>query len=146
MRFEQTIDIAAPTDIVWSVMSDLARWPEWTGTVKSLQWVERDLLAEGAKARVAIDGAPTGVWTISEVDEGQSFTWENHARGVHSVAGHVIQPQAGGSHVTLWIEQTGFIASLLKPYISRVSKRNLPIEAAGLKRTSEARVTTPLDS
>ena len=139
MRFEETIDIAASPGIVWAVMSDLPKWPEWTETVKSLAWVSGNALAVGATARVALEGAPTDVWTVTEVQDGRSFTWELRSRGVHTVAGHEIEPRNGGSHVTLWIEQTGFVATLLRLYIARVSKRNLPIESAGLKRAAEAR-------
>ncbi|MGH2610003.1 MAG: SRPBCC family protein [Tepidiformaceae bacterium] len=140
MRFEHTIDINASPAQVWAILSDVARWSDWTPTVKSFEWVEGDTLAVGAKARVEVHGAPKGVWTVTNVDDGRSFQWVFDKYGTHTVGGHVVDPRDGGSRVTLTLEQTGFVATLLKPMISRVSRRNLPIEAEGLKRASESRV------
>jgi uncharacterized protein YndB with AHSA1/START domain len=36
MNFTITVDIDAPPDRVWAVMSDIERWPEWTPTVTSI--------------------------------------------------------------------------------------------------------------
>ncbi|MEX0782405.1 MAG: SRPBCC family protein [Dehalococcoidia bacterium] len=140
MHFDHTIDIDASPAQVWNILADVARWAEWTPTMKSFEWVEGDTLAVGARVRLEVDGAPKGVWTVTDLDEGRSFTWMLDMLGVHTVGGHVVDPREGGSRVTLTLEQTGFVATLLKPLIARVSKRNLPIEAAGLKRASESRV------
>jgi carbon monoxide dehydrogenase subunit G len=141
MRFEHTIDIDAPPDRVWAILSDLPPWGTWTTSVKSFEWVELDLLAEGAKARLELQGAPPAVWTVTSVDEGKSFVWEARIRGVYTVAGHYIAPRGGGSSLTLTLDQTGLLATLIKPMISKVSRRNMQIEAEGLKRASEAAVT-----
>ena len=60
--FAISVDIAAPPSRVWSVMSDLERWHEWTTTVTSIT-----RLAEGPSASVRVRGfvsrsyrAPTG--------------------------------------------------------------------------------------
>lgn len=140
MRFEHTIDINASPAQVWTILADVAHWKDWTPTVKSFEWVEGDTLAVGAKARLDLEGAGKGIWTVTNIDEGRSFSWENHTKGVRTVGGHVVDARDGGSRVTLILEQSGFMATLLKPMIARVSNRNLPIEAAGLKRASEAKV------
>lgn len=142
MHFEQTIDIDARPEDVWAVLSDVKRWGEWTPTVKSFEWVEGDILAEGAKARLELEGAPRAVWTVREVDEGQSFSWESNVRGVRTVGGHVIEPREAGSHVVLSLDYSGFMATLFRPMIARVSRRNMAMEADGLKRASEARSAT----
>jgi hypothetical protein len=53
------------------------------------------------------------------------------------VAGHVIEPEASGSKVTLSITTRGLLAALFAPLIVRTSRRNMQIEAEGLKRRSE---------
>lgn len=140
MRFEQVVDISAPPEMVWSVMADLPRWQEWSGTVQSFAWVEGDSLRQGATARLRLRGAPGAtVWTVTQVEEGRSFAWESRIRGVESVATHLIEPVAGGSRVTLAVEQIGLMATLFRPMLSRVSKQNLVLESEGLKRASEVR-------
>jgi hypothetical protein len=41
------------------------------------------------------------------------------------------------------VRQSGAGTLLLRPWLKRVSARNLEMEAEGLKRASEARVATP---
>jgi hypothetical protein len=139
VRFEHTIDINASPAQVWNILADVQRWPDWTPTVKSFEWVEGDGLALGVRARLDVDGAGKGIWTVTSLDEGRSFSWANVTRGVHTVGGHVVDSREGGSRVTLTLEQSGMMATLLRPLIARVSNRNLPIEAVGLKRASESR-------
>jgi carbon monoxide dehydrogenase subunit G len=142
VRFEHTIDINASPAQVWTILADVARWKDWTPTVKSFEWVNGDQLRVGAQARLDVDGAGNGIWTVTNVDEGRSFSWDNDTKGVHTVGGHVVDARDGGSRVTLILEQSGIMATLLRPMIARVSKRNLPIEAAGLKRASETRAAS----
>ncbi len=139
MRFEHTTDINASPAQVWAILADVARWKDWTPTVKSFEWLEGNTLAVGAKARLDVDGAGQGTWTVTSLDEGRSFSWDNHTRGVHTIGGHVVDSRDGGSRVTLTLEQSGLMATLLRPLIARVSNRNLPVEAASLKRASESK-------
>jgi hypothetical protein len=54
--------------------------------------------------------------------------------GIRVIARHGVEPVAGGTRVTLSIEYTG----LLGPLIAWLNRRYLALEAAGLKRRSEA--------
>jgi ribosome-associated toxin RatA of RatAB toxin-antitoxin module len=46
-------DIDAPIDAVWTIVSDVARWPEWQDTLGSLDILEQD--AEGHATLCAIE-------------------------------------------------------------------------------------------
>lgn len=48
-----SIDIAAPIDAVWSIVADVATWPEWQGTLGSLDVLEAD--ADGRASLCAIE-------------------------------------------------------------------------------------------
>jgi len=37
MKYEVSIDIVADTQLVWEVLTDLERWPEWTQSVTRLE-------------------------------------------------------------------------------------------------------------
>lgn len=138
MRFEREIEIQASPETIHAILVDIQRWPEWTPTAKSAKRLDQGPLREGSSARLAIEGAPEAVWTVTEVRDGRGFTWEASTLGVKTVAGHEIEPLAGGSQVRLTLDQTGLMATLFRPMIARVSKGNLAREAEGLKARAEA--------
>jgi carbon monoxide dehydrogenase subunit G len=138
IKTERKFHIDASPEVVWGVMSDIERWPQWTATAESAKRGEDGPLRAGATARMKIVGASgVGLWTVTSVDDGREFVWENRTAGVRSVAGHRVEPNGAGSKVYLWIEQSGVMATLIGWYLRRVSNRNIDIEAEGLKRESE---------
>ena len=44
---------------------------------------------------------PTAVWTVTELADGSSHTWESRSRGVTVAAAHVVEPHPDGSRLTL---------------------------------------------
>lgn len=135
---EVAIDIDAPPEKVWEVITDIERWPGWTKSVRSASLTTDGPFGAGTAARLDLAGGPPSEWTVTEIEEGRMFTWESKAPGVHSVASHVIEPREGGSRVKLWARNSGWLATLLGPYLSRVGRRNLKWESEGLKQRCEA--------
>jgi uncharacterized membrane protein len=136
-HYERIVDIAAPSDVVWSVMTDVERWPDWTSTTKSARRLEQTPFAQGSRAELDLEGAGPTTWRVTAFEPGRFFAWENDLRGVHSRAGHLVERDDSGSRVTLTVEQTGLIATLMSLYLGRISRRNLEVEAHGLKRRCE---------
>src|SRR5213593_3932156 len=100
IHIERTININARPERVWPIMTDIERWPEWTDSIKSTERLEDAPFALGSTAKLRIRRAPAaGVWRVTELTEGRSFTWENDSGGVHGVATHLIEPDGGGSKV-----------------------------------------------
>ena len=52
MDFSISVDIAAPPDRVWAVMSDIEKWREWTASVKSITLRDPGPLRTGSRAWV----------------------------------------------------------------------------------------------
>ena len=140
MRYERSIHIAAPPGVVWAVMNDVARWPEWTPSVRSVEVCEPGPLRVGFAARLQVRGMPAATWVVTELTEGRSFTWVTRTPGARSVASHAIEPGTNGCVVTLAVEVRGFGAVLLRPLVARASRRNLRLEAEGLKQRAESLV------
>jgi hypothetical protein len=120
-------------------MTDVERWPEWTESMKSVERLEEGPFVLGSTARLRIRRAPTaGVWRVTEITEGRSFTWETDSGGVHGVATHLIEPDGDSSKVTLTVTLSGLVATLLTPILAGVARDNVRMEAEGLKRRCEA--------
>lgn len=136
-RWEQSIDISATPERVWDVMADIERWPHWTPSIISVKKRSDGPFGTGTTATVRAKGTPESTWTVTEATPARSFTWDTKVRGASTSAGHVIQPTASGSRVTLSVEIAGIAATLLKPILGRGIRQNLRLEAEGLKRQSE---------
>jgi ribosome-associated toxin RatA of RatAB toxin-antitoxin module len=48
-------DIEAPIDAVWAIVADVAKWPEWQGTIGSLDVLEQDADGRASLCAVAFD-------------------------------------------------------------------------------------------
>ncbi|MEO8541821.1 MAG: SRPBCC family protein [bacterium] len=136
-RWERSVEIDATPARVWSIMSDVEKWPEWTSSIESVQLPVP--LALGAAAVVKAKGTSKATWRVTEWNPGRNFTWATSLRGAKTVGEHVIEGNGEGkSRVILAIEVKGFMAGLFRPLISKVITTNLDLESAGLKRRSEA--------
>jgi len=125
-------------------MTDVERWPEWTESIRGVERLGGEPFGLGSEARLRVKGAPEStVWRVTEYADRKSFTWESAARGVHSRASHVIDPQGDGSRVTLSVTNSGWPATLLAPLLAMIGRRNLRLEAEGLKRRCERGGSAP---
>jgi carbon monoxide dehydrogenase subunit G len=139
IHVERTIEINAPPERVWGVMIDVERWPEWTESMKSVERLDTGDFSVGSKAKLKIRRSPNAnVWTVTELTPNRSFSWETNSGGVKGVATHIIEPAANGSKVTLTVDLSGIVATLFEWMIGPESRKNVDMEAEGLKRRSEA--------
>lgn len=137
-RFSITVAIQAPAELVWAVMIDGERWPEWTPTVTSIERLDSGPLAIGSKARIRQPKLPPAIWEITALDQGKEFTWITRSPGVIVTARHGVDPIVNGTLATLSLEFSGVFGSLVARLTHRLNERYLGLEAAGLKHRSEA--------
>jgi hypothetical protein len=139
LTIERTIDIAAPRETVWTVMTDVERWPEWTTSVTGVQRLDAGALNVGAKARVRQPRLPAAVWTVTAFETGRYFEWQNLSPGLKTVAGHRVESHGnGGSRVTLSLGWSGVFAPVIRLLYGNLSRRYVDTEAQGLKQRCEA--------
>jgi len=137
-HIEHSIRIDAPPDVVWSVMAEVERWPEWAASIRRVEPLDGATIAAGRRYRIAARGVPPAIWRVTELDEGRSFHWATTS-GIRITAGHAIEADGSRSKVMLSIATRGVLAALFGPPIALLSRRNMRLEAEGLKRRSEER-------
>lgn len=137
-EFSITVDIAAPPDRVWSVMSDIERWNEWTESVTSVTRLDTGPLQVGSRAEIVQPKLPPTQFTVTALEVGKGFTWETKSGGVTAVANHWIEAAAQGSRVTLSVSFEGALGVLAALMVKSLTNRYLAMEAAGLKKRCES--------
>jgi uncharacterized membrane protein len=135
--FETSRHIDAPTERVWEVLHDVARWPEWTPTVDSVERLDAGQFGVGSRAKIEQPRLPRALWEVTEVVDGRSFTWEAKGPGMRTIGRHEVVPDGDGSVVTLSIEQTGPMGAVAALVWRKLTQRYIELEAESL----DARVT-----
>jgi Polyketide cyclase / dehydrase and lipid transport len=135
--FQIAIDISAPVEVVWAVMVDVERWPEWTASVRKVRRLGHGPLTVGQRALILQPKLPPAVWTVTAIQAGRSFTWTSGAPGMRVIGHHAVEGGATGARATLSLKFKGLFGGLLARMTSGITRRYLSLEAEGLKRRSE---------
>jgi uncharacterized membrane protein len=149
VHHETSIEIAASPDAVWSTLSDVERWPEWTRSVTEVERLDAGDFGAGSRARVKQPGMPRLVWEVTEYVPGEVFSWASRAPGVTTTGGHRLEAGrsvpgsregAPGGPVTvrLTLDQEGPLAPIVWRLTGSRSRRYVQMEADGLKRRCES--------
>jgi len=133
-----SVQIAAPADRVWAVMSDIERWPEWTPTVTSVMRTNGGPFQIGARVHMRQPRLPPADWVVTALHEGRGFDWESRGPGIRVLAQHIIEPSVDGTRVTLSVQYDGLLGGILGRLIAGINRRYIALEADGLKRRVEA--------
>ena len=136
-KFSISIDIDAPAERVWAVMSDVDRWHEWTPSVTSVKRLGGKPLAVGTRAVIRQPKFPPALWKVAAIDPGRSFTWVSSAPGMRVIGHHSVQPIADGSRATLSLDLQGIFGGWFGRLTKDITERYIAFEAKGLKARSE---------
>jgi ribosome-associated toxin RatA of RatAB toxin-antitoxin module len=132
-EFSRTVEISVPPALVWSVMADIERWPEWTPSVSRVKRLSPGPLRVGSRVRIHQPKLPPAWWRVTELNPDAGFTSVSVAPGVRVMARHWIEPAADGCRVTLSIRYEGLLGALLARWVGDLNDRYLALEADGLK-------------
>jgi uncharacterized membrane protein len=136
-NFSISIEVDAPADRVWAVMSDPERWHEWTPSVTSIRLLNGRPLIVGSRALIRQPKFPPALWTVTAIEPG-SFTWVSTAPGVRVVARHWVEPLGESrTRASLSLTMEGLLGGLLGRMTKAITERYLAMEAGGLKARSE---------
>jgi len=131
--FSRTVDIPAPSTLVWSVMADVECWPAWMASISRVKILSRGPLSVGSRVRIHQPKLPSAFWRVTELNPGANFTWVSRVPGVRVTARHAVEAIAIGSRATLSIRYEGLLGGLLARWVGDLNERYLAREADGLK-------------
>ena len=133
-----SVDIDAPIERVWEVLSDAEHWPEWTESVTWVRRLDDGPFRPGSRVKINQPRIPTVDWTVTELDPGRSFTWVSAGPGARTTARHRLEElPEGGTRAHLAVEMAGLVGALVGRLYAGLTRRYLGMEAAGLKRRCE---------
>lgn len=139
MHYERSLPVAAPPARVWEVLTDIERWPERITTYEEVRLLDEGDLRVGSRAHVKQKGLKAGEWQVSEMVEDRTFTWDSRQPGVHIVGRHSVSTDdEGTTHLTLVLEQSGWLSGLVTMALGRLVREYVDLEAEALKAAAEA--------
>lgn len=133
-----SVTIAAPPERVWEVVTDVERWPERIPTVDEAERLEPGPLAVGSRTRLKQPKLSEAVWTVTELADGRSFTWNSTSPGISITGGHVVEPDPAGARLTLTLQVSGPLAPLGWLMTRAMTRRYVETEAASVKKAAES--------
>jgi uncharacterized protein YndB with AHSA1/START domain len=137
--FEITVEIAAPPQRVWAVLTDVDRWPQWTPTVTSVERLDIGPLALGSRTRILQPKLRPAVWQVTELDaDAGIFVWIARSPGVRIIAHHALTATAEGSRATFSIDFAGLLGPLMARLFRKLNEQYVTTEANSLKRCCES--------
>jgi uncharacterized membrane protein len=140
VRATNRLAVSAPPDVVWSVFTDVERWPAWTRSVTSIEPLDGGGIEPGRRFRIRQPWLPVLVWQVTDVRPGRSWTWAARAPGARTEAWHQVEPDGeAAALVTQCVDQRGPLGSVAGLLARPLVLRYMALEAEGLKRTSEER-------
>ena len=138
MEQRASIEVAASPDRVWDVLVDVERWPEWTDSVSSVRLLDAGPFAVGSRVELSQPRIPTGTYTVTALEPGRAFTWQQRQPGSTVSAHHECAPlPGGGTRVELRVGMSGAVGGVVGRLYRKLTERYLAMEAAGLKAHAE---------
>jgi uncharacterized membrane protein len=137
MHFEKTIEIDAPQQRVWDVLSDLEAWPRRIETVDVVELLTPAPITKSSQVRLKQPKLPEGTWDITVWDAPSYFEWTQKTSGITSVAGHRVEALGESrARLTLTLDMRGFLIPVALFY-KGLTNRYMNLEAEGMKRAAE---------
>ena len=138
MRFENSIEIDAPQQRVWDVLTDLEAWPQRIETVDSVELLTPAPITKGSRVRLRQPKLPEGTWDITVWDGPSYFEWTQKEGAATVIAGHRVEALGEGrARLTLTLDMRGLLIPIIGRFYKDLTNRYLDLEAEGLKRAAE---------
>lgn len=133
------VGIDAPPAVVWEVMTDFERWPDWNPDVASV--VLDGPPAEGTVFRWR-SGPGTITSTLRELEPEREIAWTGRTFGIRAVHVWRLAPDDGGTRVVTEESWDGWIVKLLSGALRRTLQQSIDRGLGFLQAEAERRAGT----
>jgi hypothetical protein len=132
------IEIAAPPEVVWDVLTKIDAWPGWNPDVK-VAALEGDL-ATGSVFRWKAGAKLTS--TLTRVEPHRMIAWTGKSMGLSAVHVYTLEPRHGATIVNTEESVEGLLARLFKRPLQRTMNKSIENGLNALKAEAERRTTS----
>jgi len=132
------IDIAAPPQAVWEVLTRFDNWPNWNPDVKSMAF--DGPLAPGSTFRWKA-GPGTIVSKLDRVEPPRYISWTGKTLTIEAYHEWWLEPRDGGTHVRTEEAFSGLIASILRRPLQNTLDKSFAAGVERLKTETERRAS-----
>jgi uncharacterized protein YndB with AHSA1/START domain len=73
-RIEVSRRIDASRDVLWNLLTDTTRWPDWGPTIENVDCRDR-YIQRGTRGRIRVTGGPGGVWLPFRITSCADYRW-----------------------------------------------------------------------
>jgi uncharacterized protein YndB with AHSA1/START domain len=136
VRSSQEIEIAAPPEIVWDVLTGFEQWPNWNPDVKSMSFAGP--VAPGSEFRWK-SGPGTIVSTLEQVEPPRHVSWRGRTMSIKANHEWRLEPRDGGTLVQTDESFSGLLARLFRGNLQKTLDKSLVEGLEHLKREAERR-------
>jgi hypothetical protein len=130
------IEIAAPPDVVWEVLTDFNRWPTWNTAVKSMSAPEPVVVGSVFRWKAG-PGRITS--TIQHLEPPRSIAWSGRTMGIRAIDVFRLEARDGTTFVREEESWGGPVARMLRKSLQRTLDRSLQEGVRALKDAAEHR-------
>jgi uncharacterized protein YndB with AHSA1/START domain len=134
VRSRREIEIAAPPQVVWDVLTGFERWPQWNPDVKSMSFAGP--LAPGSEFRWKA-GPGTIVSTLEEVEPPSTVRWRGKTLSIKALHEWRLEPRGDGTHVETEETFSGPLTRIFRGMLQKQLDTSLEDGLAHLKREAE---------
>ena len=140
VRSKREIEIAAPREVVWEVLTGFEQWPQWNPEVKSMSL--KGPVEPGTEFRWKA-GPATIVSTLEQVDPPGYIRWRGRTLSIKALHEWRFEPSNGGTRVESDESFSGLLVRLFRGSLQKTLDRSTESGLVQLKRESERRAATP---
>jgi uncharacterized protein YndB with AHSA1/START domain len=133
---KREIEIAAPPEVVWDVLTGFAEWPQWNPQVNSMSF--DGPVAAGSTFRWKA-GPGTIVSTLEEVDPPRYVRWRGRTLTIDAIHDWRLESRDGGTHVETEESYSGLLARVMRGPLQKTLDSALEQGLVHLKREAERR-------